>query len=71
MLASGSSYGAFIVPVSAGGILNFPLSGAALADITHSVGGDFATSGVLSLTSGAALPTNSNEFQFAGSENQN
>ena len=70
-LASGNSYGAFIVPVSAGGILNFSLSGAALADITHSVGGDFSISGVLSLTSGAALPANSNEFLFAGSENQN
>ena len=70
-LGSGNSYGAFTVPVSASGVLNFSLSGVALNDIRNSAGGDFSTGGVLSLTSGAALPAGSNEFLFAGSENQN
>ena len=70
-LGSGNSYGAFTVPVNASGVLNFALSGAALNDIRNSAGGDFSTGGVLSLTSGAALPANSTEFLFSGSDTQN
>ena len=70
-LGSGNSYGAFTVPVSASGVLNFSLSGAALNDIRNSAGGDFSTGGVLSLTSGAALPAGSSEYLFAGSDTQN
>ena len=67
-LGTGNSYGGFTVPVSATGVLAFSLSGAALADIKNSAGGYFSTGGVLSLTNGAALPANSNEFLFAGSD---
>ena len=71
-LASGNSYGAYMVPVSGVSTpLTFSLGGAALADIGKSAGGDFSVGGALALTSGAALPANSNEFLFAGSENQN
>lgn len=69
-LGSGNSYGAFTVPVSASGVLNFSLNGAALTDIRNSAGGDFSTGGVLSLTNGAALPANSTEFLFSGSDTQ-
>ena len=68
-LASGNSYGAFNVPLNTVGQLTFSLGGTAFTDIKNSAGGYFSTGGVLSLTSGAALTANSNEFLFAGSEN--
>ncbi len=67
-LASGSSYGAFTVPVSTVSIpLTFSLNSAALTDLAADAGGDFSLGGVLSLTSGAALPADSNEYLFSGS----
>ena len=68
-LASGNSYGAFNVLVSSVNTpLTFSLSGAALNDIAHGAGGNFSIGGLLTLTNGNALPINSTEYLFSGSD---